>query len=828
MKKKKAIPVIVFVFSCICVFLFFAFLWARFRWGSLTIDEILYELNAPLEGTSSSIILSFIRTSVIPTVLVITAMLACAAFIRKKGIVLKHYSPVAFVLSLALLCGTAYAAWHHFEVGSYLKGVVSDSSYIEDHYVDPADVAITFPEKKRNLIYIFLESMELSYTDKEHGGAFDEDHIPGLTKLSLENENFSGHSSVLNGGHSMYGSTYTMGAMVANTSGLPLQMDLAHEDMEDFYPGVTTLGDILHDQGYVQEFFIGSAGVFGGRRLYVSQHGDYITKDYDYQKEAGRIPPDYYVWWGFEDEKLFEFAKEELLDLAAGDEPFNFTMLTVDTHTIGGYVCRLCKDEYPLPYRNVVACSGRQVTEFVNWIKEQDFYENTTVVLVGDHPTMDPSVWKDTPSDYDHRVYTAFLNAAAEPEDPGRARTYTTMDFFPTTLAALGCKIEGERLGLGTNLYSSRDTLLEESNVEKMNAELVGSYQYLARLTNTANPQTKFNRELSFRKFYDKSTDTLFISMNADIADNDDRPKIDITVSDNEGHSQTVTGYKKHDNMTLYGEIDLSGMSDELHISIDYRSEKENMQIRSIDKTKEELLAERDLFSFSDYIKNRDAALIAVAQNDTSAGLTDEIGSCLAEMGLDTDLLSKSRNSYYAVLDGDSKAEEASEDALSYETTLSSGRKLSLFSRGYLAGERCGIDIDGIEVSENSDGLNLVALDEKSGELIGASNMNLSHEISADIDVYGYSPENESLPVALYNIKNDDVAIIAAHVRYTDSEHTDEWRSMPLFAYEASEGTFTANLDLSGLDPEDIIIQMFFTDEDCTSYLAGVLEGDVT
>lgn len=43
------------------------------------------------------------------------------------------------------------------------------------------------------------------------------------------------------------------------------------------------------------------------------------------------------------------------------------------------------------------------------------------------------------------------------------------MDLFPTTLAALNARIDGERLGLGTNLFSNKETLIEElgySNVE--------------------------------------------------------------------------------------------------------------------------------------------------------------------------------------------------------------------------------------------------------------------------------------------------------------------------------------------------------------------------
>ena len=139
------------------------------------------------------------------------------------------------MMSLLLLLGTAAAAWRHFGVGPYLKGIVSDLTYIKDHYVDPRNVDITFPEKKRNLIFIYLESMEVSYADYVHGGAFEEDIIPDLTALSLESECFNGREAVMNGGHSLYGATYTMSAIVADTAGIPLQKDLLHDHPDDFY-----------------------------------------------------------------------------------------------------------------------------------------------------------------------------------------------------------------------------------------------------------------------------------------------------------------------------------------------------------------------------------------------------------------------------------------------------------------------------------------------------------------------------------------------------------------------------------------------------------------
>ena len=43
---------------------------------------------------------------------------------------------------------------------------------------------------------------------------------------------------------------------------------------------------------------------------------------------------------------------------------------------------------------------------------------------------------------------------------------------FPTTLGALGVQIEGDRLGLGTNLFSATPTLAEEYGFEHVNYEL--------------------------------------------------------------------------------------------------------------------------------------------------------------------------------------------------------------------------------------------------------------------------------------------------------------------------------------------------------------------
>ena len=46
-------------------------------------------------------------------------------------------------------------------------------------------------------------------------------------------------------------------------------------------------------------------------------------------------------------------------------------------------------------------------------------------------------------------------------------REFSTLDLFPTTVASLGVRIEGDRLGLGTNLFSNQKTLMEEDGYDK-------------------------------------------------------------------------------------------------------------------------------------------------------------------------------------------------------------------------------------------------------------------------------------------------------------------------------------------------------------------------
>ena len=116
--------------------------------------------------------------------------------------------------------------------------------------------------------------------------------------------------------------------------------------------------------------------------------------------------------------------------------------------------------------------------EFVNWLKAQPFWDNTTVVITGDHLSMDNGYFeRNVAKGYDRMVYNCILNSPVT-SDNTQNRDYCAVDLFPTTLAALGCTIEGDRLGLGTNLFSNRPTLAEKLGFDRFNNELGQASDY--------------------------------------------------------------------------------------------------------------------------------------------------------------------------------------------------------------------------------------------------------------------------------------------------------------------------------------------------------------
>ena len=479
--KKRIAQILIVIFLLISFALTISVQWLYESFGNLSMDEIIFHLKVPMEGTNTDMVWKYMQQclwkiiilTIIVSIILIYPITKNLQTISKKG----RTVFVSLCISIIILGASMTNVVQATQIGEYIENQKNNSQFIANEYVNPKEVNIEFPEEKRNLIYIFLESMETTYYSKNDGGLSETDLIPEISKIAKENLNFS-NTTQLGGAHTLYGTTWTAGAMTAQTAGVPLKLSVdanALSEYSVFLGGAYGIGEVLEDNGYHNFLLLGSDAIFGGRKNLFTQHGNYEIWDVECAVAENRITEK--IWWGYSDDNLFKFAKEKILKLAEQVEPFNFTMLTVDTHFTDGYLCEDCPNKWDEQYKNVISCSSQKVGEFIEWIKKQEFYENTTIVISGDHLTMQPNFFELAEGqDYEKKVVNMIINSGVEPENT--SRVYSTFDLYPTTLVAMGAKIEGNRLALGTNLFSDELTLIEKYGLEYVNEELMKTSKF--------------------------------------------------------------------------------------------------------------------------------------------------------------------------------------------------------------------------------------------------------------------------------------------------------------------------------------------------------------
>lgn len=491
-KGTKAIKIISAVLFTVGVLALSATVWGKEYFGDITTDQMIINLTSPTEGTDIGVYISGIEGVVLTTALFagyfcIFVFSDYKLAIKKKEKQITLFPVLArritgSVLALGLVIGGCAYGINEFQLFDIYRSYVLSTDFIENNFADPETVKLTFPEEKRNLIHIYLESMENTFLSKEEGGYCDDNLIPHLQKLWHEGISFSHLSEGMGGFQESTGAGWSVASMVNMGTGLPMKVPDAQNQYGvkgNFLPGATTLGDILKEQGYEQTVMFGASADFGGLTHYFRTHGKFTIIDHKEARRRGLIPPDYTVFWGYEDDKLYEFAKDELTRMYETGKPFHFVMETADTHTPEGYLSPDAPTPYEMKYANAVRYSQEQTYNFVRWIQEQPFYENTTVVIIGDHLSMAKTFFEslDGIENYHRSCYNLILNPAPGledlPEERQFNRDWAVFDMFPTLLASIGVEIEGDRLGIGTNLFSDKKTVFEQYGVDFVNEELV-------------------------------------------------------------------------------------------------------------------------------------------------------------------------------------------------------------------------------------------------------------------------------------------------------------------------------------------------------------------
>ena len=212
-KKQKIFRISLYFLICL-LYLLAYFIFCITNWCMKTfkvsIDAIIFTITNPIKGTNSSVVTGAIKYCV-PRLIIVLAILIiiCVLDYKQKyhftiqtkikrlkiklniTQILRTITALSCILSIVL--SVVYID-HHYGLFEYIKLRNQSSSLYENYYINPDDseIVLTNAEgKKKNLIHIYLESMEISYASKDVGGYQNINYMPYLTQLANENISIS-------------------------------------------------------------------------------------------------------------------------------------------------------------------------------------------------------------------------------------------------------------------------------------------------------------------------------------------------------------------------------------------------------------------------------------------------------------------------------------------------------------------------------------------------------------------------------------------------------------------------------------------------------------
>ena len=185
---------------------------------------------------------------------------------------------------------------------------------------------------------------------------------------------------------------------------------------------------------------MGSDSNFGCTSNFYKQHGNYYISDYNTAVEEGRIAKDYFVLGVMKIKSYFEFAKADITKLAKSGKPFNMELVTlIRIHLIGMYV-KIVSINIKANMQTAIACQSKQVNNFYKLgQRASHVYENTTIVITGDHNSMSEKFFTNLDHDYVRTPYNCFINSAVTTKF-NKNRKFSIIDMYLLFFSSNGGK----------------------------------------------------------------------------------------------------------------------------------------------------------------------------------------------------------------------------------------------------------------------------------------------------------------------------------------------------------------------------------------------------
>lgn len=382
---------------------------------------------------------------------------------------------IVVILSVLLLLLPLY----EYDIISYFRYKFIKTNFFEENYVKP----VIEKEKKNNLVIVYLESFEEHFASK--------DVSPFLADLKEKNISFDGYNQISSTHATIFAQFVSLCGVMINQS---------NDEAANFMPNIDCISDLLKKNGYNTAYLKAADIAFSRANFFAKQHGfDIIKGRFQLEKQASKIDKNYLGnhFGGLRDKVLFEIAKKEVAKLK---EPFFATITTLDMHTSPSvFYDPECKKRFN-DIRDAASCTSSSLESFVKWLQKQPYWKNTTLVILGDHKIPLRLLSQSQP-------LNIFINSKVQTSNLKRA--FTTYDYAPTIMEAMGYKIK--EFGIGRSLFDQGKTLYEQNGDEF--TLLVNSknelYEQMKEFDNTQisyNPYklgTALNNELLMNKYTD-------------------------------------------------------------------------------------------------------------------------------------------------------------------------------------------------------------------------------------------------------------------------------------------------------------------------------------
>lgn len=444
-------------------------LWIRRTFGAVSVDQLLMNLpgagGAEVTGAETGYVRSFLLEALLIPMIAVAVVAVLFYLARRRWWAPKpvlHESKWAALRFRKLVPGVAAVAVVAIGASVFLD-TVGAAQYVRsqtttltmsDYYVAPdldGDVATIqlgeVDEAPKNLVFIFLESIEDQMANTE---LFEQNMLEPVQQAT------DGWQSIDN--YQMYeGGGWTMAGLVGSSCGVPLRGAGTGEndinsneigaEVDDFMPGAVCLGDVLSANGYQNVFLGGADASFASKGKFLTNHGYDEVKDLSTWAEEGETEVSA---WGLSDRRLMDHAREEIVRLHDSGEPFNLTMLTLDSHE-PAHLYENCTQTTEDILESVIRCSMSQVASFIQFMDGMGYLDDTVVVLSGDHPKMvgDGFASLNALATVDNRPV---FNRIWSPDELQIARDgVDQLSMFATILDALDLGRDDHRAGVGVS-----------------------------------------------------------------------------------------------------------------------------------------------------------------------------------------------------------------------------------------------------------------------------------------------------------------------------------------------------------------------------------------